>query len=83
MFFEDFFSGRMPDGNSHKMKYENNSSEEFYKILGLGKNADQKSIKKAWRRLCKTHHPDRGGDPEKFKECGKIIKKEFFVRKSL
>lgn len=68
MFFEDFFGGSMP-GAPRGSRQEEVNTAKFYEILGLGKNADQKSIKKAWRRLCKTHHPDRGGDPEKFKEC--------------
>merc|ERR1711981_1460839 len=58
-------------GASRSNRQEDIDTEKFYKILGLEKNADQRSIKKAWRRLCKTHHPDRGGDTEKFKECEK------------
>ena len=39
----------------------------YYEILGVEKNATQREIKKAWRKLARQHHPDRGGDPEKFK----------------
>ena len=41
---------------------------KFYKILGVEKNADYSTIKKAYFRLAKTHHPDRGGDKDKFQE---------------
>tara|TARA_Y100000310_G_scaffold251346_1_gene257816 strand:- start:647 stop:1273 length:627 start_codon:yes stop_codon:yes gene_type:complete len=39
-----------------------------YKILGVSGDTDQKEIKKAYRKLAAQHHPDRGGDAEKFKE---------------
>lgn len=39
-----------------------------YKILGVPEEADDKTIKKAYRTLAAQHHPDRGGDAEKFKE---------------
>ena len=45
-----------------------NNNNELYKILGIAKNATEKDIKKAYRKLALTHHPDRGGDEEKFKK---------------
>ena len=39
-----------------------------YKILGVSSDTDQKEVKKAYRKLAAQHHPDRGGDVEKFKE---------------
>ena len=39
-----------------------------YQILGLGRRASEADIKKAYRSLALVHHPDKGGDPEKFKE---------------
>jgi DnaJ family protein A protein 2 len=44
---------------------------KFYKILELEKNASEPDIKKAYKKLALKHHPDRGGDPEKFKEISK------------
>lgn len=34
----------------------------------MEKNADEKQIKKAYRKLAVKHHPDKGGDEHKFKE---------------
>lgn len=39
-----------------------------YQTLGVKKNANTEEIKAAFRKLAKEHHPDRGGDSEKFKQ---------------
>jgi molecular chaperone DnaJ len=44
------------------------NSENYYDILGVEKNSTQDDIKKAYRKLAKENHPDKGGDPEKFKK---------------
>ena len=41
---------------------------DYYSILGVDKNADDQTIKKAYKRLAMQHHPDKGGDENKFKE---------------
>ena len=40
--------------------------KNFYKQLGLEKNATITEIKSAYRLLAKKYHPDTGGDKEKF-----------------
>lgn len=42
--------------------------EDFYQILGVGENATQDEIKKSYRKLAVEHHPDKGGDENKFKK---------------
>jgi DnaJ-class molecular chaperone len=52
----------MPDGKAR----------DYYQILGVGRDAEQKEIKRAFRRLARKYHPDvNPGDKEaerKFKE---------------
>jgi len=43
-------------------------SKNYYKILGVDKDAEQETLKKVYRQLSKEHHPDHGGDEERFKE---------------
>ena len=38
----------------------------FYKELGLDKNATKSEIKSSYRSLVKKHHPDAGGEKERF-----------------
>lgn len=46
--------------------------KDYYQILGVPKNANDKDIKQAYRRLARKHHPDvnpnNKGAQEKFKE---------------
>lgn len=43
-------------------------NSRFYELIGVPKTASQDEIKKAFRKLALKAHPDKGGDPEKFKE---------------
>jgi len=43
-------------------------TSKLYETLGVEKSADAKAIKKAYRKLAVKHHPDKGGDEQKFKE---------------
>lgn len=44
------------------------TKRDYYEILGVGKDASADEIKTAYRRAAVEHHPDRGGDEDKFKE---------------
>lgn len=41
--------------------------KDYYTILGVAEDASKDEIKKAFRTAAVKHHPDRGGDAEKFK----------------
>ncbi|MGK2877115.1 MAG: molecular chaperone DnaJ [Solirubrobacterales bacterium] len=47
------------------------TTRDYYEVLGVGRDADAGEIKKAFRRLARTHHPDVNDSPEaeaEFKE---------------
>ena len=44
------------------------ATPDYYKTLGVPRTATADEIKKAFRKLARTHHPDAGGDEAKFKE---------------
>ena len=49
------------------------SSKSYYDVLGVSKDADEKEIKSAFRKLAKQYHPDvnkEEGAEAKFKEIG-------------
>jgi DnaJ-class molecular chaperone len=41
---------------------------DLYNILGVDRSANSDDIKRAYRKLAALHHPDRGGDTQKFQE---------------
>jgi molecular chaperone DnaJ len=49
------------------------SKRDYYEVLGVDKDADDKDIKKSYRRVAMKYHPDRNPDDpdaeEKFKEA--------------
>jgi hypothetical protein len=51
-----------------------------YTELGVKDGADADTVKKAYQKLAKMHHPDRGGDEEQFKRIQAAY--EFLKRKN-
>ena len=57
-----------------EMELKKSKRKDYYKILGVEKDANENEIKKAYRKLAIVHHPDKNPDNEeaadKFKEIG-------------
>ena len=51
-----------------RMSARNN---EYYDVLGVVAEADSNEIRKQYRKLCLTHHPDKGGNPQSFQKIQK------------
>ena len=58
-------------GGGGAMRRPAADTNKFYELLGIDKSATEADIKKAYRKQAMQHHPDKGGDPEKFKEISK------------
>ncbi len=54
-------------------------ADDYYKILGVEKNADQEDIKKAYRKLALKFHPDRNPNNREAEEKFKKISEAYAV----
>jgi DnaJ-class molecular chaperone len=53
--------------------------KDYYETLGVGRDADEKEIKKAFRRLARQHHPDVNPDDLQAEECFKELNEAYIV----
>ncbi|MCJ1438167.1 hypothetical protein MMC27_007554 [Xylographa pallens] len=57
-----------------ELELKKSKRKDYYKILGVDKDAGETEIKKAYRKLAIVHHPDKNPESEeaaeKFKEIG-------------
>ena len=44
------------------------STHRLYDVLGVARDASDTDVKRAYKVAAMKHHPDKGGDPERFKE---------------
>ena len=47
---------------------------DYYSILDIPRNASDTDIKNAFKKKAMTHHPDRGGNEDAFKQIKKKSK---------
>lgn len=59
--------------NKAQKRLKLSQTKDYYKVLGVARNADQKEIKKAFRTKAREHHPDKGGKPEKMAEINEAF----------
>eukprot|EP01069_Polyplicarium_translucidae_P012422 Polyplicarium_translucidae@DN5187_c0_g1_i1.p1 len=72
MFFGGFpYEEAMGGGPGGSMRRKEVDNKKLYSVLGVEPNASQDAIRKAYRKLAIQHHPDKGGDPEVFKEISR------------
>ena len=64
--FDDDDFGGIPSGFGKPKPKKEVDNSKYYKILGVDKNASKDEIKKAYRTLVRTKHPDKGGSEEEF-----------------
>lgn len=57
-----------------ELELKKSKRKDYYKILGIEKDANENDIKKAYRKLAIVHHPDKNPDDpdaaERFKDVG-------------
>lgn len=67
-FGKGFFGGHGFQHEEDEESHQEVDNKKLYEVLGVEQKATQDEIKKAFRKLAIQHHPDKGGDSEKFKE---------------
>lgn len=48
-------------------------TKDYYKVLGVSRNADLKTMQRAYRQKAREYHPDKGGTPEKMAEINEAF----------
>lgn len=66
--FDDMGGGHPGMGGMGGGPREPADTQALYDVLEVDKKATQTQIKKSYHAMARVEHPDKGGDPEKFKK---------------
>src|SRR5262245_45479019 len=55
------------------------AKRDYYEVLGVNRDADEETVKKAYRKLAMKHHPDRNPDNHRAEEQFKEAKEAYEV----
>lgn len=55
------------------------AEDDYYSLLGIGRDADQNEIKKAYRKLAMEYHPDRNPDNKEAEDKFKKLSEAYAV----
>ena len=53
---------------------------DYYDLLGVSRQASEKELKNAFKKKAMQYHPDKGGDPEKFKQINEAYQNLSLLR---
>ena len=62
------------------------ASKDYYSILGVSRNANEREVKRAFRKLAVKYHPDKNKEPDaekKFRDIAEGIINVNLVKKSI
>ncbi|EMR63484.1 hypothetical protein MGN70_010322 [Eutypa lata] len=51
-----------------QVELKRSKNKDYYKVIGVGRDADERQIKSAYRKLTKQHHPDKAAQQGLSKE---------------
>ncbi|EGB06143.1 hypothetical protein AURANDRAFT_29566, partial [Aureococcus anophagefferens] len=57
----------------------NPQSDDYYKVLGVHRSADDSQLKKAYRKLAIKYHPDKNPDDKRAEEYFKAVAEAYDV----
>lgn len=69
----------MSEMSSQKLPAHDDDDDNYYHVLGVSKSASEDEIKKAFRKLAVTYHPDRnpqGADVFQKIRIGTLLRKK-------
>jgi curved DNA-binding protein CbpA len=66
--YQNQFSSRSQTTNTQLQLPSAKNKLDPYKILGVSKNYDEKTLKKSYLKAAMKAHPDRGGSPQAFQQ---------------